>query len=276
VGHWTWELSEFPAAWRGSFAYLDEVWVPSTFTLDAVAAAAPVPVLRMPYSIAERSVDGVAARRRLGWPEGECVFLFVFDFASFTERKNPLGLVRAFTSAFRPGEPARLVLKAMHPGADPTGAAALTDAARAPRIHLATDVVDRDALTELMAAADCYVSLHRAEGFGLTLAEAMALGIPTIATGYSGNLDFMRADNSVLVRYALRPLERDHGPYRRGMVWAEPDVDHAAACLRWVYEHRDEARALGARGRDDVRATLGPAAVGARVRERLALLADDG
>jgi glycosyltransferase involved in cell wall biosynthesis len=136
-------------------------------------------------------------------------------------------------------------------------------------------VFDREEVLSLIELSDCYVSLHRSEGFGLTLAEAMALGKPVIATAHSANTDFMNVGNSLLVRYQLVRLERDLPPYPRGSVWADPDVEHAAELMRTVYQDPDRARRLGERGRDEVMAYLSPQAAGARMAERLALIGID-
>ena len=120
-----------------------------------------------------------------------------------------------------------------------------------------------------MVACDCYISLHRAEGFGLTMAEAMAMEKPVIATGYSGNMDFMTAENSFLVNHKLVPIAKDHGPYKRGFIWAEPDLEHAAELMRHVYEHREPARKVGMLARRDILATLTPEVVAGRLKAQL-------
>ena len=131
------------------------------------------------------------------------------------------------------------------------------------------EILPREGIDGLVQLCDCYVSLHRSEGFGLTMGEAMSHGKPVIATGYSGNMDFMTAANSLAVRHRLIELDRDHGPYERGSEWADPDEEHAAELMRWVYEHRDRAAAIGARAREDIRQQLAPETVGAQVRARL-------
>jgi SAM-dependent methyltransferase len=189
-------------------------------------------------------------RSDLGIPDDRFVFLFVFDFFSTLERKNPLGLVEAFTHAFpEPGRPL-LYLKSIN------GDRATADRRRLeasigdrPDIVLADGYVSGERLAALTAACDCYVSLHRSEGFGLTIAEAMALGKPAIATGYSGNLAFMDAASSYLVPYALTELEQGVGPYPAGTVWAEPDLDVAAELMREVAEDPGRARERGELGR---------------------------
>jgi glycosyltransferase involved in cell wall biosynthesis/SAM-dependent methyltransferase len=285
VGFWFWELSRFPEQeWRESFGHLDEVWTATTFAQDAIARASPVPVVRIPLAVPERLPMADRSRSHFGLPDARFVFLFVFDFMSITGRKNPFGLVQAFRRAFRKGDPAVLVLKCTGAeprqlramGESPDVVRALVEAAGDLDVRVLTDVLPREDLNALIGLADCYVSLHRSEGFGLTLAEAMSLGKPVIATGYSGNTDFMTASNSFPVRYELVELDRDHGPYRKGCVWAEPSVEHAAELMRHVFEEPEAARAVGRRARRDVLRAFHPQVVGGMIRERLLRLADLG
>jgi glycosyltransferase involved in cell wall biosynthesis len=189
-------------------------------------------------------------RSELGLPEDRFVFLFVYDFFSTIERKNPLGLIEAFTRAFpKPGRPL-LYLKSINGSRAPSDLARVTEAAAGrPDIVLSDGYLESDRLTALTALCDCYVSLHRSEGFGLTIAEAMAFGKPAIATGYSGNLAFMDAESSYLVPFELQALDESVGPYPAGTEWADPDLDEAARLLRHVVEQPDEARARGLRGK---------------------------
>jgi glycosyltransferase involved in cell wall biosynthesis len=124
-------------------------------------------------------------------------------------------------------------------------------------------------MNALFASADCYVSLHRAEGVGLGMAEAMFLGKPVIGTNYSGNLDFMNAENSLLVDYCMTELSEGVATYERGSRWAEPSIEHAAELMRFVYEHQDEAKAIGSRASDSVRATLSPELTAKQILQRL-------
>jgi glycosyltransferase involved in cell wall biosynthesis len=124
----------------------------------------------------------------------------------------------------------------------------------------------------LTALADCYVSLHRSEGFGLTIAEAMALGKPVVATGYSGNLEFMTAENSYLCPFVRCPVGPEREPYPADSHWSEPDVNAAAKILRQVYDSRDEARARGSRGAQDIQASHSLAISGQVIRDRLATI----
>lgn len=266
IGNWHWDLPEFPPAWAPAFDLVHEVWVGSTFTLDAVARAAPCPVVRVPPTLEPPAPAGELTRAALGLPPDAFVVLFVFDLASTVQRKNPAGLIRAF-----PREPdARLVLKFSrgdrYPGKAEMAAAAGGDG----RVVLLDGVLPRGRVADLLALCDCYTSLHRSEGFGLTPAEALLLGKPAVATGYSGNLDYMTPWNSYPVRYDLIPVEPGAGPYPAGSTWAAPDEADAARQLRRVYEDRAGAAAAAAAGRAAVAAGFSPAAVGAVMAARVA------
>jgi hypothetical protein len=209
-------------------------------------------------------------RADLRLPEDKFLFLFSFDYLSVFDRKNPLAVIEAFRRAFEPGVGAALVLKCINHDRDPESHAALLEAASG---HPDVEVVDRymsssdnNSLTSL---CDCYVSLHRAEGFGLVMAEAMWLGKPVIATGYSGNLDFMTPANSLLVDHRLIPIGPGMGPYPAAGEWAEPDVGHAATLMRQLFDDRDAARELGSKAAADIRRTHSPRAAGEIVHRRL-------
>jgi len=268
IGCWSWELDVFPEQWLSSFDLYDEVWAPSRFCAASFAAASPVPVVCIPLSV-EIDAPPEGDRSRFGLPADDFVFLFVFDFLSYMERKNPIGLVRAFRRAFGGDPGVRLILKTVNADADTEGVAALRHEMEGASVEIVDGYLERGEVYDLIAACDCYVSLHRSEGFGLTMAEAMALGKTVIATGYSGNMEFMDVNNSLLAHHRLVELEHDLGPYRRGSRWAEPDLEHAAALMRRVVEQPELRRRLGERARADVRAHLGRAAVGAMVRQRI-------
>src|SRR5208337_5015319 len=135
-------------------------------------------------------------------------------------------------------------------------------------VRLLDAVLTQQQTKSLMKSADCYVSLHRSEGFGLTMAEAMLMRKPVIATGYSGNLDFMTPDTSLLVPYHLVSLKHDIPPYKKGYIWADPSLAEAARWMRWVYEHPREAQALGAKAQQHVRRVLSPEAAAQRMAQR--------
>ena len=270
IGAWAWELPHFPEKWHDRFAYYDEIWVGSSFIANALAPVSPIPVVRVPPVMGSGSGGSrEAGRRKLGLNPDELVFLTVFDVHSHLARKNPLAVIDAFRLAFKPSDRARLVLKCVNAHADPIGFGALAARAEGHAITIYDGYWPAHDVRDLMAACDAYVSLHRAEGIGLPIADAMALGKPVIATGWSGNMDFMTISNSFPVQYALAEIEADVGPYRAGQVWAEPSVTHAAALMGQIFERREEARACGEAARREIEAGYSPTSVAGRIERRL-------
>jgi hypothetical protein len=271
IGIWGWETNSIPARWQRAFSLVDEIWVYSRFMEENIGAVAPVPVVALAPPVQAPPLAGTSDR--LGVPEG-FLFLFVFDYLSTIQRKNPVGLIEAFRRAFEPGEGPRLLLKTINAPLRPLADEEVLWAAHGrPDIHVIDRSLDREQLGGLMAACDCYVSLHRAEGFGLTMAEAMAIGKPVIATGYSGNVDFMDAENSYLVDHAITRVGPECEIYPPEGEWAEPSVEHAAELMRQVYGDREQAARVGARAAQDIARVLSPQATGAAMRARLEQLA---
>jgi glycosyltransferase involved in cell wall biosynthesis len=273
VAVWYWELEAVPPEWRRHAALLSEIWAPTRFIHDAMAKVMPIPVTPMLPGIVPPQAPSLS-KRHFGLDPDRFTFLFMFDMNSVLERKNPIGLVEAFRRAFPQPRDVQLVIKVTRGAADPAGLARLRTACAAvgPAVVLIDRLMPRKEVYALTKACDCYVSLHRSEGFGLTIAEAMFFGKPVVATGYSGNLDFMTPDTSVLIPYKLVPLERDLAVYRKGSLWAEPSLGDAAEALRWVFEHPSEAQSMGERGRAYVEQLLSLQAYGLRMQRRLAEL----
>ena len=275
IGMWAWEVEDFPPVMHEGFHYVDEIWAVSTFAADAIRRVSPKPVYALPHPIVPADPP-LLTREDLGLPPDRFVFLFMFDVFSIIERKNPLGLMEAFRRAFAPGEGPLLVIKTINGHLRMVELEQLrAAAAEHPDIVLFDRYLTAGEKTALMAVSDCYVSLHRAEGFGLTLAEAMALDKPVIATNYSGNLDFMDETNSYLCDYQMVSIPRGCEPYPAGSLWAEPDVNHAARLMREVVEHPDLAAARAAKGADDIRRSHSPAARVPFLVERLAAIHED-
>ena len=271
IAAWNWELPEFPALWPEAERQLDEVWAPSTFCAAAFRRRLKIPVTHVPYAI-DVPVPGGVGREALGLPRDAFLFLFVFDAFSVPARKNPMAVVEAFTRVRAEARrPTHLVLKVINAASESDLARELRRAAADPAITVIDRYLARPELNALLKACDAYVSLHRSEGYGFTMSEAMALGKPVVATGWSGNMDFMTPDNSCPVAYRLVALDADHGPYARGQHWAEPDLAHAASEMACLVNDPGAAATIGARAADDIRAQLSPLAVGriieARIRE---------
>jgi glycosyltransferase involved in cell wall biosynthesis len=269
IGLWFWEVNRFPERWRESFSLVEEVWAPTAHIAAALTPLANVPVhtVRLPVT---PSAFEMRSRADLGLPEDKCVFLFSFDYLSVAERKNPLATIAAFRRAFAPGDGAELIVKCINQDRDPAYHAMLTAVAgEHPDITIVDRYLSPAENRSLPAMCDCYVSLHRAEGFGLVLADAMWQGKPVIATGYSGNLDFMTESNSLLVDHELVTIGEGFDPYPADGVWAEPSIEHAAALMRRVFDDRAFAQQLGDRAARDIRSTHSAAVAGKMLGERL-------
>jgi hypothetical protein len=262
IGLWPWELPEWPERWRPAYQCINEIWGISSHTADSYRSF-PGPVHRMGLPV---SVQNVAPmdRRDFGLTENAYLFHFSFDLHSKTARKNPFGLIKAFQSAF-PSETKQevgLVLKVNHAKMLRGDCLKLRwIAARDPRIHLIEKPMRRPEVLALMVACDCYVSLHRAEGFGRGITEALLLGKQLIATGWSGNMDFCREPRGALVRHRMVPVKSGEYFHGEGQQWADPDLSHAAELMREIRRH---PRDVSVRASD-----LSPATVGARYAKRL-------
>ncbi|MEY2433490.1 MAG: hypothetical protein QOC92_3215 [Acidimicrobiaceae bacterium] len=268
IGFWFWENEQITPAMRRGLELVDEIWVASDFCAEVFRAHTTKPVIQIPLAVIPPASG--ASRRDLGLPEDRFLFLNSFDFLSTFERKNPLGVVHAFADAFGPDDGPMLVVKSINGDKRMREREELRLAAKPhPHIVLLEDYVTADEQAGLLLAADCFVSLHRAEGFGLGLAQCMALGKPAIATAWSGNLAFMTADNSWLVPHTMTTVGPDALPYPADAQWAEPQVDAAAAAMREVVYDRSEAEHRGERARRDLAERHSATRSGDAMRHRL-------
>ena len=268
IGLWFWELEKMPASMIAAAEHLDEVWVASEFSRAVLSRACSRPVFKVPLPVAAPRFTTHLRREDLALPDG-FLFLFYFDFHSVIGRKNPSALIEAFLRAFDPRDRASLVIKSIN------GRGRLHElerlrvmAASHPNIRIIDRMLPESQVRAMTALCDCYVSLHRSEGFGLPMAEAMAVGKPVIATAYSGNLDFMTEANSFLVPYQRVRVGEGNAPYSPASIWAEPDVDAAASLMRRVFDHRALAQEKGLRAREDICQRHGLAQTAAFLRDR--------
>lgn len=271
-----WELARYPLEWARALDRFDEIWAPSTFIRDALKGVVERPVLDMPLA-SEVMLTSLLNRRVFNIPESAYAFLFFFDFRSYRTRKNPDAVVAAFRRLreARPYADTCLVIKV-------SGAHHATDDLRALKDAVAdlgkrALIIDRkmsdNEVKNLVRCCDCFVSLHRAEGFGRGLAEAMYLSKPVIATAYSGNMDFMDRGSAMLVDYELVPVGAGEYPYPEGQVWANADVEQAAAHMAALVDDPEAGRRLGHRASLKVRDLIGYRAAGLRYRKRLTEIA---
>jgi glycosyltransferase involved in cell wall biosynthesis len=248
IGFWQWELDRFPVQAKLAMHLVDEIWCHSEHTAKAFRAATDKPVVKVPLPVFVPE-PRLVPRTFFGLPTDAFVVFTSFDGASSIARKNPLAAILSFEQAFpRGGIDARLIVKAMNTQNDSLWRECLRKASIDQRIVVIDDVMDRSAYFELLRNCDAVLSLHRAEGFGRLMAEAMALGIPVIASRYSGNLDYMTDENSWLIDGELIALFPGDYAFHQHQEWFEPSIAEAARALReCAADPRDRRR----------RATLG-------------------
>lgn len=258
IGYWAWELEIFPQLWMKALQEYDEIWCPSAFVKKSIKSSSgydgtPVKVLPLPLLHDEAHHSSAASASlpyELKSVESETkpfTFLIVFDFQSYMERKNPLAAIRAFLEAFPassdPTGQHRLVVKS-HSGTAAEMEEMKTEAQNDPRIVFISRILSDAENIALHNYQDCYVSLHRSEGYGLNILESMGAGIPVIATNYSGNVEFFESAPSYLeqchfpVPFKLLKLKEAVGPYEAGNHWADPDHDYVVKAMRKVSKNK--------------------------------------
>jgi glycosyltransferase involved in cell wall biosynthesis len=267
-----WELATYPAIWARQLDTFDEVWAPSRFIHDSIARAVTVPVVHMPLAC-EVLLESFLGRRYFGLRESAFSYLFFFDIRSFQSRKNPEAVIDAFTRVAerRPDADLLLVMKVNGAEQNPEGYRALLARAASlgARVLLLPQPMTDNEAKNLVRCCDAFVSLHRSEGFGRGMAEAMCLGKAVIATGYSGNMDFCDETTALLVPYRLVEVPDGAYPHGEGQVWAEPDVSAAAAAMERLLDERGLAERLGERAAVRMQADFGLRVAGVRFRERI-------
>ncbi|HEV8692879.1 MAG TPA: glycosyltransferase family 4 protein [Lysobacter sp.] len=274
IACWFWELERIPDEWRWALDEVDEIMVATAFVEQAFRRATDKPILRVPMPISDVADSGLT-REQFGLAPDKFIFLNTFDFNSWWCRKNPIAVIDAFRLAFpQSRDDVQLLIKSSNGHRHPEKLHQLLTAASGdPRIFVRDEVIDRRHVRALQRCVDAYVSLHRAEGFGLGLAEAMSLGKPVIGTGWSGNLEFMTQENSCLANYRLVPVGDDEYPHAKGAQWAQVDIEHAAILMRKIVDDPGFARKIGAQAAVDIRDKLSPVTMGRKIIERLNRLA---
>ena len=271
IGQWFWELEDLPDRYQRSFDLVDEIWAPTLFIKDALEKKSPsrVKIVHMPLPLVMPELDSSINRKSFGINDGYA-FLFTFDLMSVLKRKNALGLIDAYCAAFTENDGAVLVLKTIN------GEKRLSEleeirwrSKNRKDIVVINQYLDVKQSSSLMNICDCYISLHRSEGLGLTLAEAMLLGKPVIATAYSGNMDFMTDETSLLVPWKYTEVGDDAEGYPADALWAEPDLTVASSMMQNLFQNRGFGMALGDRAKRDLQTRFSPEVTGARMKNRL-------
>ena len=267
-----WELAQYPKEWASQLDRFDEIWAPSKFTYESIASAVAKPVIHMPLP-GQIHLKSFLGRRYFKIPESSFTFLFFFDLTSHIQRKNPFAVLQAFDQLcnLHPDEDLCLVIKLK--GGDMKVEDQFTFHSYADRLRGKLIVIDEllsdNEVKNLVRCSDCFLSLHRSEGFGLGLITAMFLGKPVIATAYSANMDFMTEKNSCLVRYKLVDIADGAYPFGEGQVWADPDIDHAVEHMLRLVSDRDYGRSIGEEASRHIRVHFSYRAAGLRYNQRI-------
>jgi GT2 family glycosyltransferase/glycosyltransferase involved in cell wall biosynthesis len=270
IAVWAWELAAFRPDWYPSFAPLDEVWTNSGFEMESIGAISPLPLQKIRLPVDVEAASPVEGRDMFAIPHDRLVFLVAFDVGSTSARKNPGMVIEAFREAFAADENVFLVIKFHSTSMEPAITRQITRALRgADNVLVIADVLSEPDMALLRAACDCFVSAHRSEGFGLNLAEFMALGKCVIATSYSGNLEFFDETVGYPVDYDLTEVKSPCGPYMPFYVWADPSKSSLIKQLRAVYEDQPAAWARGRAAAARIGSEYSAARIGQEMRRRL-------
>jgi len=268
IALWAWELSDFPKKFISNEKYYDEIWVLSNFVAESLSKSLSIPVVKIPCPIVIDEKKFVKNKSKFDIMNDEFIFLFIFDFYSVYQRKNPNAVVQAFCDAFDKNENTILILKSINGEKFPAEFNKLKKLCKGKNIRIIDEHFEKDDIYSLIGSCDCYVSLHRSEGFGLTIAEAMYARKPVICTNYGGNIDFMNINNSFPVKYELIEIDKDYGPYKKGNHWAEPDIEHAKSLMQYVFENRKESQIIADKGSKFIKESLNPLETGRIIKER--------
>jgi glycosyltransferase involved in cell wall biosynthesis len=276
IGFWVHETQKIPDQWARQLEFFDEIWTPSSLCQFSVSRSANIPVLRVPYPIEKGALTLRVQARRVGQVFDCFNFLTIFDVYSDAERKNPLLTVRAFLEAYEGVSSVRLIVKVRNLEYDPLLSSKLKDIVnRHSNVEVIDGYLGESEIAALYERADVYVSLHRAEGFGLTISDAISKGIPVIATGYSGNVDFCDATNTRLVGYRLDTVGHNRPRYRHDDVWAEPDLHDAVLAFTEMYANYPGWIEKALLARERVEREFSVECVGALMHERINLIANN-
>lgn len=274
IAYWLWEMEDFPDEWMDCINLLDEIWTPAEYISKSIRKKTDKPIVTVPYHVTA-TTSAEFDRGYFGLPENRFLFLMMFDCGSMIERKNPRAVIEAFKKAFEPEkQDVGLVIK-INGGSSEDMEQIESYAAGYNNLYLINKIYSKLEINSLIKCADAVVSLHRAEGFGLVMAEAMMNGVPCIATNWSANTEFMSPEIACMVDYELVELDHDIGPYKRGNRWAEPNVEQAAQYMRILYENPEYRSELAECALKSIEEALSLERIVSIINERMCMICGD-
>ena len=274
IGVLLWELEKIPDSWIEKMDYFDEIWTPSRFVSDAVRKGTDKPVITIPYGI-EAPAENIG-RAEFGFLESEFLVLAMYDSNSFVTRKNPNGAIDAFLKAFGHGEEdTALVLKVSNGYPEELAALKSRLDSSGIKYYLVTERLSKPRLNALIACCNVFVSMHRSEGFGLVIAEAMLLGVPVVATGWSSNVEFMPEECTCRVGYRMVPVGDAYQYKEESQLWADPDTDEAAEYLKALKAYPEKAAKMAKEAQGFIRQEYSIRACGEKMAKRYAEIQEE-
>ncbi len=255
IAFWLWELETFPKSWKKAIDLVDEIWTPSEFSSNVIRKITSKPVYTVPYVVGAE-VDTRYDRDYFAVPKDKFLYLIMYDSNSTMERKNPIGAIEAYKTAFpKEDEKAGLVIKINNPQpGDIDKIKSILEGYE--NVYFITEVLTKTEVNSLISIVDVFISLHRAEGFGLVMAEAMLNGTPCVATNWSSNTEFMDEESAAMVKVTFTDIKETVGAYEKGMTWAEPDVQEAAAYISQLFGNRPYYEKIRINGKIKIQSTL--------------------
>jgi hypothetical protein len=279
IGYWYWESNIFPEKYQEAFDIVNEVWTATSFVQQAISLKSNKPVICIPPSFTLPSTSTIQnfdfAKYKIKTFPQDFVFLNIFDSASFWQRKNPFGLIEAFSSAFKDQKNIKLIIKTTKIQKTDIYPELKKTIEQNPQILLIDTYLSSQEILSLIKSSSCYVSLHRAEGLGIPSIYSHLLNKPVIATNFSGNTDFETQDNTFLVNYEPYILTENIGPYPKNTIWANPDTDHAASQMKKVVSLDSVSLDnFCKKAKNDIALHFSPERVGKLIESRLPIIID--
>lgn len=274
IGYWYWESDIFPEAYEESFRTFNEIWTATSYVQSAISLKSPKPVICIPPAFISPKISSIPRfnfkKYSVPVENKDFIFLNIFDSASIWQRKNPFGLIQAFSKAFSGKPGIKLIIKTTQIKKSDIYSKLKQEIGQNKQIYLVDGYLKNVEIMSLLNDAHCFVNLHRAEGLGVPLINSHLLGKPVIATNFSANKDFETAENSFLVNFKPYILDKPIGPYPKDTSWADPDPDHAAFQMKKVYEMDASSLAkISQRGKQEVEYFFSPQRIARLINLRL-------